>query len=87
MLRENLVASFRFADIANRARTLAYDVCLGVGRRSRMFQVLRHLCHLDDMSILRLGVEWRWLYAILGRPLALLRLLNKRAAANDESLT
>jgi hypothetical protein len=87
LLRENLVGSFCFADLVNRARTLTYDICLGVGWRSRMFHVLRHLCHIDDMSILRLGVEWRWLYAILGRPLALLRLLNKRSAANEESLT
>jgi hypothetical protein len=87
LLREDLVPSFRFADIVNRARALTYDICLGVGWRSRMLHVLRHLCHIDDMSLLRLGVEWRWLYAMLGRPLALRRILNKSAAANEESLT
>ena len=86
ILREDRgAARYRFVDIPDDLRLLAYGIRLNQVWRSRGFKVLRHLSNHDDMSTLKLGVEWRLLYALLGRPLALRRWLGRTLTTRGTS--
>lgn len=62
-----------WSDIAKRVRDLKYEFALGTNVRMNFYSVLPYLCNNHDTTVLKLGREWTWLYAILGRPIALLR--------------
>jgi len=75
--RDRGSARYGFADIPDDLRQLAYSLRLSQGTPSRGFKALQFLCNHEDLSTLKLGVEWRLLYALLGRPLALRRWLGR----------
>lgn len=54
-------------------REMLYGMRLATDARSRRFKALQHLSNHEDLSSLKLGVEWSWAYAMLGRPMALSR--------------
>ena len=62
-------------DLPSDLRTAFYGGQLGNNWRSQLFPLLRLLAHSDDTRVIKLGVEWSLLYAVLGRPLAAYRLL------------
>lgn len=71
---------FRFSHLPGRMRELGFGMRLAASWRSRQALLLTHLCHPSDLQVVKLGAEWRWLYAVLGRPLAAGRLLQRWAA-------
>jgi len=79
ILRDNNIASGRFTitRLLDRLRKIAFSMGLAEGPGSMRFRALLQLCNLSELSTLKLGVEWWWLYALLGRPMALLRLLRR----------
>ena len=74
---EDVQSQFRFADVADNLRDLAYEWRLSPSPRSRAYRLLTRLCNHQDLLTLRRGVEWCLLYALLGRPLALLRYMRR----------
>lgn len=65
-----------WAELKNRLRDLRFQFHLGSSLSARLHSFVPYLIHPDDTRILKLGSNWVWLYAIVGRPLAMLRLLN-----------
>lgn len=71
-------------DMRDQMRALRYQLALAETWRSKRFMMLKHLVHLDDTSLLGLGVRWRPLYALLGRPLALARYVRRSVLGNRQ---
>lgn len=65
-------------DLPSDLHTAFYGSRLGNNWRSQLFPLLRLLAHSDDTRLLKLGVEWSLLYAVLGRLLAAYRLFCRR---------
>lgn len=63
----------RLIDVGEDLREMLYGMRLAPDARSRRFKALQHLANHEDLSSLRLGADWAWVYAVLGRPLALKR--------------
>jgi Uncharacterised nucleotidyltransferase len=70
-------ARFAFADLGVWLHELWAHMRLVESRRSAGFRILTHLCNQNDLYSLKLGAQWRMLYAVLGPPLAVGRLLRR----------
>ncbi|MBL8564826.1 MAG: nucleotidyltransferase family protein [Hyphomicrobiaceae bacterium] len=68
---------FQFSYVLPDVIKLFDEVRLAETWSSRGFALLRHLANHKDLGTLRLGAEWCLLYAIVGRPLALLRWVHR----------
>lgn len=80
--RKAIVRGMRESDLAltdlpQHLRAMRYGLMLADSARSRRFLAMKYLVNPEDVHSLGLGIAWRPLYAVLGRPLAGLRYLRR----------
>jgi hypothetical protein len=71
--RRTMLAEEIPTDLRARSENAIFHFRLANSLSSLGYQALVQLCHPDDVAALGLGVRWKLLYALIGRPLALLR--------------
>lgn len=74
-------ATHRLSDIPQDLRKLSYLIGLQTTARARAYPLVRLLTNIDDVRLLGLGLNWLPLYCLVGRPLALGRLLRRSLPA------
>lgn len=74
-IEEDEKTGHKIADIPDDLRNLSYAVRLASTPHSRLFAGLRLLTHPDDTAALGLSARWAPVYALLGRILAIGRLV------------
>jgi hypothetical protein len=83
--RDERDAPPRIADVPALFHDFCYGLRLAETWRSRSFKLLQYLANPEDTRVLKLGSEWRMLYSVLGRPLALGRLWQRALSGSGSS--
>ena len=87
MLSEEPPDSARFAvsDAPAFVREMLFLCRFAENGKSLGFHLLTRVCNLNDLPVLRLGAKWWWLYALVGPPSALTRILGRQIAKPEKS--